>query len=263
MNLDNSEKPQLYPADTNNPAQNPSDAPHNSPVVEGQPEAVKPSTENKQKNAFSKVLNILKYFVIALLIAPFAAVALFIIYFWVDGDITRYNLQKYANDKAQVLAKILAEGRQDVVAKGHFYGHPFGYDKDPTQSTYSEVKFSNKSSLSEVETKLAARLKQHGFARDGGDALPYYKLFSPAYTGGPLADGNSVVMRYVSDEEVVMITYQLDKYYACPKEYVCERTEESKDTDSIYDIRAYGSLPVTSVSARYAHKTNPLYNFKL
>ncbi len=251
MNPDNSEKPQPYSADANNPAQNPNDRPHGSPVAEGPSEAVKPSIESKQKNTFSVVLNILKYVVIALLIAPFAVIALFILYFWVDGEITRYNIQKYSNDKAHALAKILVGEREDVVAQGFIYGHPFGFDKDPTQSTYSVVAFHNKSSLSEIETDLANRLKQHGFKRDGGDTLPYYKLYSPAYTSGPLADGNSIVIRYVSDTELVRVTYRLDKYYACPKEYVCERTAKSKETDNIYDIRAYSSLPVTSVSAEY------------
>lgn len=251
MNPDNSEKPQPYSADANNPAQNLNDGPHDSPVAEGQSESVKPPIESKQKKTFSGVLNILKCVVIALLIAPFAVIAFFIIYDAADQKITGYNLQNYANDKAQSMAKILVDEREDVVAQGFIYGRPFGYDKDPTQSTYSVVAFHNKSSLSEIETELANRLKQHGFKRDGGDTLPYYKLYSPAYTGGPLADGNSIVIRYVSDTELVRVTYRLDKYYACPKEYVCERTAKSKETDNIYDIRAYGSLPVISVSAEY------------
>lgn len=197
---------------------------------------------------------IIKFALIAIVTIPVIAIVGFIIVFAVSGQVKMTKLQHAADNKLEKLEKMLAIENKVTDARGGVDGDALTANSDPARSTSAYLSFENKTSLQEIEAKLAEAMGKEGFKRDGGDTSPYYKTTSPAYSGGRLDNINRVQMRYSNGQDAIKITYELDKYYACPKEYTCERTEKTKPSEKIYDIRSYASLPVIKVSINYANK---------
>lgn len=230
-------------------------------IVNGQPSLstnVQPSNgaNDSGSTQSNKTKRFLKFILIAAAAIPVVFIVGYILIFAVSGQIKMSKLQNAADNKLQYLEQMLAVDNKVTEARGTVDGDALTANSDPGRSTFAYLSFENKSSLSEIETKLAGAMAKEGFKRDGGDTTPYYKFTSPAYAGYRLDDANRIVMRYSNNQDAVKITYELDKYYDCPKEYVCERTEKTKSSEKIYDIRSFASLPVTKVSVNYANKSN-------
>lgn len=244
---------------------NPSDSNQNLP---NEPSLVSPPQANiasgsavapQELTNKSPQSKLLKYVLIAasiLIVLPILAIIVMILSFAVDSQVKMTKLQTAADAKAQKLEQMLTPVNKNITAVGVVNGDGLTANSDPIESTHAELSFrnENKSMLSGIESGVDTALEKYGFAREGGDIAPYYQLSSPAYAGYPLEDGNRLVMRYANNSDALLITYQFDKYYDCPATYVCERTEDSKQIDKIYDIRAFATIPVTKVSIIYADK---------
>lgn len=199
---------------------------------------------------------LLKYVLVAIVTVPVAVVAGYILIFVVSGQIKMFKLQNAADKKLEKLEQMLAIDGPVKEARAAVDGDALTAKDDPAESTFAYLSFDNKNSLGETETKLVEAMAKEGFERDGGNTAPYYKFTSPAYAGYRLDDANRIVMRYSNDQDAIKITYELDKYYACPKEYTCERTGKTASSEKVYDIQSFASLPVIKVSVNYANKNN-------
>lgn len=213
-----------------------------------------PVPNNVQPPVNDDAKKLIKYILISIIAVPVIAIVGFIIIFAVSSQVKMSKLQNAADKKLEYLEQTLAIDGQIKEARATVDGDALTANSNPDQSTFAYLSFENKSSLRAIETKLATAMAKDGFKRDGGDTDPYYKTTSPAYSGGRLDNINRIEMRYSNNQDAIKITYELDKYYACPKEYECERTAKTKSSEKIYDIRSYASLPVVKVSVNYANK---------
>lgn len=200
----------------------------------------------------AKPKKFVKYALVTLAAIPAVLIVGYIMVFAVSGQIKMSKLQNAADQRLEKLEQMLSiEGKVNE-ARATVDGDALTAKDDPAQSTFAYLSFANEGSLQETETKLAAKIAKEGFKRDGGDSAPYYKFTSPAYAGYRLDDANRIDMRYSNGQDAMKITYELDKYYACPTGHTCERTVKSKPTEKIYDLRSFASLPVVRVSINYA-----------
>ncbi|QQS20125.1 hypothetical protein IPL85_01575 [Candidatus Saccharibacteria bacterium] len=230
-----------------------------SPITKKQQASVYAMEQSPAEDISSPIVShktkkILKYALISIAAIPVIVIGGYIIVFVLYGYIKMSKLQNAANNKLEKLEQMLSIDSKVTDARGIVDGDVLTAYNDPAQSSSAYLIFENKSYLREIETKLAEAMAKEGFKRDGGDRAPYYKTTSPAYSGNRLDNINRIEMRYSNNQDAIKITYELDKYYACPKDYMCERTEKSKPSEKIYDIRWYASVPVVKVSVRYADK---------
>lgn len=218
----------------------------------GQP-IVNPSHAQAAAHKFNVKKTVL-WIVSIVLIAPIAFVVIMILLFFAQGSLKMNKLNNHAKGLENELSSLVFVEGHSINAKGVVDGDALTASDNPDQSTFAQGSLEVNKTLASLESEVSTNLSKSGFVREGSPEAPYY---ATSNNGGTY---DSIIFRYIKDDEAIRVIYKFDKSYTCPKEFVCKHTPKSKPTDNIYPVNGFGTLSITKMHINLSAKSSEYHS---